>query len=175
MNNANIIWSEAKQQRLFEEITGYWRADIWNLAQCPDFEPGKTAGKKLRFTCTSPGLNAEIKYACSQKIKNKEWSRASFGDLSFRIHRLIKWLNGLKPTPRSLIEHSLRSLEMSFRSHLVAEGKFHLITVTWLDKSQRPRHFSHDGQYITVLRQLYALIEEYYDDRPEYEKDVWDL
>jgi hypothetical protein len=41
MNSANIIWSEAKQQRLFKAITGYWQANIWNLAQCPDSEPGK--------------------------------------------------------------------------------------------------------------------------------------
>jgi integrase len=175
MNNANITWSEAKQQRLFEEITGYWQTNIWNLAQCPDFEPGKAPKRTLRFTCASLALNAEIKYACSQKIKNKEWSQTSILDLSFRIHRLIKWLNELKPAPRSLIEYSLQSLEMSFRSHLIAEGKVHLTTTTWLDKSQTPRHFRYDNQYITVLRQLYTLVEEYYDDRPEYEKDVWDL
>jgi integrase len=175
MNNASIVWSEAKQQRLFEEITGYWQADTCEIAQCPDFEHGTAVKRTLRFTCISPALNAEIKYACSQKIKNKEWSRTSILDLSFRIHRLIKWLNGLKPMPRSLIEHSLQSLEMSFRSYLAEAGKFHLTTVTWLDRSQRLRHFSYDSQYITVLRQLYALIEDYYDDRPVYEKDIWDL
>jgi hypothetical protein len=44
-----------------------------------------------------------------------------------------------------------------------------------MDREQHPRVTSRDSHYISTLRQLYSILESAYDERPEHEKDVWNL
>src|SRR5271157_2258880 len=44
-----------------------------------------------------------------------------------------------------------------------------------MDREQQPCVSSRDSQYISTLRQVYLILRSAYDDRPEHEKDVWNL
>ncbi len=65
--------------------------------------------------------------------------------------------------------------ELAFRSYLVEtghlrhkRGKRLLSTQTYGEKRE-------EDFRILLLRQLYTIIRDAYDDRPEVEKDVWDM
>jgi len=44
-----------------------------------------------------------------------------------------------------------------------------------MDGEQRPRVTPRDSAYVGTLRQVHSILKSVYDDRPEHEKDVWDL
>jgi integrase len=52
---------------------------------------------------------------------------------------------------------------------------YHLGTTSRMNREQHPCVTARDSHYISTLRQLYSILESAYDDRPEHEKDVWDL
>jgi integrase len=70
---------------------------------------------------------------------------------------------------------SLASWELSYRSYLVEKGKWKPSVSTRLNKSQQVRSYDGQSNHIIVLRQIYKVIQEAYDERSEYEKDIWDL
>ena len=44
-----------------------------------------------------------------------------------------------------------------------------------MDGDQQPSVTPRDSAYISTLRQTYLLLSDAYDERPEQEKDIWDL
>jgi len=68
-----ISWSETKRQRLVDQLTGFWAQDEWNIAECPLIDEAMRSSESFRpdvfrFTCLSPSLNVELKYACWRKF-----------------------------------------------------------------------------------------------------------
>lgn len=48
-------------------------------------------------------------------------------------------------------------------------------TTCRMDGDQKSRVTPRDSAYISTLRQAYLLLSDAYDERPEQEKDIWDL
>lgn len=173
MASQAVQWSERKNGDLRNQLIGFWSDDVWNMNKCPLVPEGTTGLDRIRFTCKSQFLNSELKYACWQKLIRGEWGPQSHRHAPL-IHRLIRWLNGTGDHVQSLVEHRLGNLELSFHTYL-KENKYVVGEVRpKLSASQQMRHYQLYGG-LTVLRQLYHVIEEAYDRRPEYEKDIWDL
>jgi len=62
-------WSVEKQQRLAAQLTGYWGADVWKIADCPLVKAERMLRKypnaAIDFSLLSPGLRRELKYVCA--------------------------------------------------------------------------------------------------------------
>src|SRR5260370_36680039 len=97
---------EAKQHSIRTQLVGYRAQDEWILKNCPPLV-GKTEPRAgtLRFACTSPALNIELKYVFWQKFTNGTWSTRSWS-LTTNLNRLVSWLNHVSPADRSLLEES---------------------------------------------------------------------
>lgn len=168
------MWKRAKQQRLLAELRGFWSEDTWDMRHSP-VRTGLTPLARQRylyFECKSQSINGEIKYACWKKFSEGSWRTTS---VTTMVHRLIKWLNTLNPPPGSLMSRSFESWREEYRNYLKSRGMYSQGTTTRVDGQQRQRVTPRDSAYIGTLRQVFLILEKAYDDRPEYEKDVWDL
>jgi len=168
------IWKRAKQQRLLAELRGFWSEDIWDMRNSP-VRTGLTPVARQRylyFECKSKTINNELKYACWKKFSEGSWRTTSETTM---VHRLIKWLNTLNPPPASFMNRSFESWRAEYTSYLKSCGMYNQGTTMHMDGLQRARVTPRDSAYIGTLRQVFLVLERAYDDRPEHEKDVWDL
>ena len=168
------IWKRAKQQRLLAELRGFWSGDIWDMRNSP-VRTGLTPVARRRylyFECKSKTINNELKYACWKKFSEGSWRTTSETTM---VHRLIKWLNTLNPPPASFMNRSFESWRAEYTSYLKSCGMYNQGTTMHMDGLQRARVTPRDSAYIGTLRQVFLVLERAYDDRPEHEKDVWDL
>src|ERR1700687_4647549 len=62
-----------------------------------------------------------------------------------------------------------------YTTYLKHRGMYRQGTTFRMDREQRPCVTSRDSHYISTLRQVHSILENAYDDRPEHEKDVWNL
>ncbi|HNG95648.1 MAG TPA: tyrosine-type recombinase/integrase, partial [Acidobacteriota bacterium] len=64
---------------------------------------------------------------------------------------------------------------LSYRSYLTQKGVAHCLEVTRFSTNGKVRQGKHEKRVVTDFRKLYDVLATYYDDRVEYEKDIWDL
>jgi hypothetical protein len=67
MDNEPVRWSAEKQQRLADQLTGFWAEDTWLFTS----KQGKTC--QMRFPLAVPALRAEVKYALWTKFESGRW------------------------------------------------------------------------------------------------------
>jgi integrase len=177
MEALRIQWSAFKHQALENQVTGFWANNKWNIDDCPLYHEiaEKYRSKNVYFGCTHPSINAEIKYACKQKLENKEWSVSTFWTQGTRINKIIQWANSSIKNENSLVDRDLDYWVLSLRSYLLYAKQLREYTSDKLGKDQELRVVLVQDPTIIFLRQIYKVIADFYDDREEYEKDIWDL
>jgi len=173
MSRQSAKWNHAKQHRLLAQLKGFWAEDVWDMQSCPVQGLSLKANqRRLRLECKSRTINGELKYAFWKKFAEGQWT--STQELT-RVHLLVRWLNGLKHLPVSLMERDLESWKRSYTAYLRRCGMYRMGTTHRMDSRQQPRVTPRDSAYISTLRQAYLVLSDAYDDRPEQEKDIWDL
>lgn len=175
-----IEWSKEKGKLLALQLQGYWAKDVWDAKECPLGEPTnfKYKSRYLEFTCAFPSINTEVKYACWQKLEREEWSVNNLWFNGTAIRRLNQWLTDVAFGNSSLIGKSLEQWLLSLRTYIISNPDWPqkaYLSTPHLDRSQSLRQYQAQHPYITVFRQIYLIVEEAYDERSEYEKDIWDI
>jgi integrase/recombinase XerD len=173
MSRRTAHWNPAKQRRLLAQLQGFWGDDLWDMHRSPveGLSP-KSSQRRLRFGCKSSTINGELKYVFRKKFVEGQWR--STQELT-RVHLMVKWLNSLNRLPGSFMEHDLEWWRRSYTSYLKKRGMYRMGTTRRMDGDQQPRVTPRDSAYISTLRQAYLLLSDAYDERPEQEKDIWDL
>ena len=173
MSRRTAQWNPAKQRRLLAQLKGFWADDNWDMRSCPveGLSPNSKQ-RRLRFACKSPTINGELKYVFRKKFVEGQWT--STQELT-KIHLLVKWLNSLKSLPVSFMERDLEWWRRSYTAYLKRHGMYRMGTTCRMDGDQQPRVTPRDSAYISTLRQAYLLLGDAYDQRPEQQKDIWDL
>jgi integrase len=166
--------SRERQQYLLGQLSGFWKEDIWDMRTSPlqTRLSEKTKQRRLRFGCKSATINGELKYACRKKFSDGDWRNTQ--ELG-RVHCMVKWLNSLDPLPASLTSRPFAEWRGLYTTYLKQRGMYRQGTTFRMDREQQPCVSSRDSQYISTLRQVYLILIRAYDDRPEHEKDVWNL
>lgn len=173
MSALDAEWSRAKQHKLQAQLAGFWAEDAWDMKGCPTPEiKGSTKNRWIHFNCRSASLNFELKYACWQKFARQEWTTRGRTN---SIHSLIRWLNALRPRQRSFMTWSLAAWEKSYRADLKKRGLQADYSHAHVNANWELRITRHNGEGVSTLREIYAVLEEAYDVRAEEEKDIWNL
>ena len=177
MGDQEVVWSREQRCHLQGCLNDFWSQDVWSLSRCPLVRAATSGLRKFRFTCVSAGLKTELKYACWQKFERGDWAltASTTGKYANRVHHLIKWLSTTAPTTQSLLERDSKEWERSFQSYLVSLGKWQEWETTRLNRLQEPYQVIHKDCRLSTLRQIYLLVQDAYDRRDFYERDVWDL
>ena len=177
MEALQVQWSNSKQQDLESRLMGFWADDEWHIEDCPlrtEKTPVSTV-KVIQFGCRWRSLNTELKYACWQKVEKKDWSIKTLWQSSTAIRRIADWLSSVSFHTSSLAERSLANWELSLGSYLLEMGYWKNRSAHRLDHSHTLKEYRLINPEITVFRQIYKTIQDTYDERPEYEKEIWDL
>ncbi len=177
VNAASLKLSKSKQKELESLLVGYWAQDTWKFGECPVQDGCKdySYDRAIKFTCSSSTLNSELKYGCWQKLERGDWKTNTLWGKVGNIRDICNWINQSSMNIGSFVERDLATLEISFRSYLVEIGSFRFYKGINLDKEQKIREYVHDGDQINTLRQVYKVIQEFSDDRDEYDRDIWDI
>jgi len=179
MSREQIVWSEEKLQHFREHLTGFWAQDAWNMAECPLVNEHMHRPKGgyvdvYRFSCLSSTINTELKYACWYCFSQGLWTSLVYGRAA-RLHRIIDWLNQTAPRAGSLLERSREKSQVSLRSYLSEHGRWHPHKITKLRASHETYQIVQDDMCIYLFNRIYDIIASVYDDREEYDKDIWDV
>jgi integrase/recombinase XerD len=170
MDSEPIWWSAEKQQHLADQLTGFWAEDTWLFTS----KQGEIY--QMSFPLPAPALQAEIKYALCTKFESGRWK--TNGNLSSMCHdvkAILQWLHQLPLIPGSLMQKPFDHWAMSLRSYLVQTGQYRRVKSKYLLASQTYVEQWVEDKCICLLRQIYAIVADAYDDREETEKDVWKL
>jgi len=169
-----IHWSAEKLNYLHRQLVGPWASDIWQFNSLT--KPGTF--RYLRFAVAMSSLKIELKFAVwkkfdsGQRMANKENQ-----DLWTNLNVIIRWLNSFTPPIQSLMEKDIEPWVLLFRSHLAQFGQIRYRMGKILLASQEYSEYRKEDERILLLRQLYSSIRDAYEysDRPETEKDCWDM
>ncbi|NEU75462.1 hypothetical protein PI95_023610 [Hassallia byssoidea VB512170] len=107
MEALKIHWSLDKHQALEADLKGFWANDEWDITKCPLFGQQKrvSSNRYINFGCNSPTINAELKYACWQKLIKQEWSINTLWIHKRKIKNIVEWLNSVTNKGISLLEN----------------------------------------------------------------------
>lgn len=169
----SAVWSAQRQGELINQLTGFWAQDEWDMQECPLLETA-TVRYRIRFICRFTPINHELKYAVWHKFQRGEWA-PQYASRAHQLQVLMEWLNTSAICTKSLVEQDLAKLLVSFRTYLTTKGIAQKLVDKRLDGSQTVRVYPKDDPTLSILRQLYRIIEDVYDLREEYEKSVWDV
>jgi len=175
MSKASLSWTKEKQQSLCDQLIDFWSQNEWDMSRSSLSQSPLKRPVIFRFKCQAENINTELKYACWQRLINGDWRLTSGSHITHQINRLTRWLNEVALATQSLLEKSVDQWELSLRTYLVENGMYHSRTKVWLDRTQTLRKVQADDRALEVFRVIYQLIANAYDNRSEYEKDVWDL
>ncbi|WP_255398078.1 tyrosine-type recombinase/integrase [Sulfobacillus sp. hq2] len=92
-----------------------------------------------------------------------------------QLQVLMDWLNTSAICTTSLVEQDVAKHLVSFRTYLTTKGIAQKLVEKRLDGSQTVRVYHKDDPTLSILRQLYRILEDAYDGREEYEKSVWNV
>src|SRR6266567_3224061 len=172
INKEPVQWSGEKQKSLQDQLVGRWAEDNWLFTPS---DPTRSP-RYLRFTLGSPSLKTEVKYAIWKKFDTDRCKINSCQDaLIAGLTLLIEWLNHYSPPVQSFMEKTLKEWELSFRDYLEQSGCFKLRKARVLRANQEYVEYSCEDRRINLLRQIFATTREAYDERPEIEREIWDL
>lgn len=166
-----VRWTPDQQQALQQRLVGEWAHDTWTF-------PPKPPSRALSFcfTCSSPTIRSELKYALWCKFDSGDWQRELNDEgLVNSVKHLNEWLSLVASGMHSLLERPLEEWELSLRSYLVERQLYNNNILRRLSASQTYREYAVEDRRVYLLRQIYAWPQRAYDERPETEKDIWDL
>jgi integrase len=169
MNAEPIQWSEEKLVRLQEKLVGSWAEDTWELK-------GWKCVRYLRFSLSSPSLKAELKYAVWYKFHSGQWNvKNDQSHFCTDFNVLVRWFNHVAPATPSLLEKNLEYWIWSLRSYLAENNELVHRHFKGIRKGRGHVEYELEDLRLLLLRQLYKIIADAYDDREETDKDVWDM
>ena len=170
MDSESIWWSAEKQRLLADQLTDFWAEDTWLFTS----KQGKTY--QMSFPLSAPALQAEIKYALHAKFESGRWkTNGNLSPMCQDVKAILQWLNQLSLIPSTFLQKPLDHWEMSLRSYLVQTGHYRRGTGRELRADQTYVERWEEDSRIRLLRQIYTIVAQAYDDREETEKDVWDM
>ncbi len=176
-----LEWSQERFNEIKNQLKGYWEKDIWSPHDNPFKDENKDNNKNgsyLRFEGCPETIKAEIQFACYQMIINKHWSVDTLHYNASKINIICQWLQVEHSQSTSIVVNSLDKWLLSLRTYLIKIKKYsgkRLNIRGHVNKNGEKQSYIAEHDCIYKFTQIYNYIFDCYDNRDEYEKDIWDL
>jgi len=174
MSSEPVSWSEEKSKQLQGQLSGAWAEDTWYLK---DKRKGNVYEHPFHFNeFPTTSLAVEFKYALWIQFESGHRNANADQKHVYQCLKHVKdWLNHVAPSTRSLLEKDLEEWVWSLRTYLVEHGPYRKKRSKRLTAKQEYVENNGDDPRIYFFRSIYCHISDAYDDRPETEKDLWDM
>jgi len=159
----------AKRQEIEETLTGYWEKDRWDITD-PIFDEFRSErrttlpNKTIDFSRLQPGIREEVKFFFVRRIREHTMRLHTAVNYGACFARLADFLERAYPRIISFTGLEIERVMTRWRSYLVEQG---------VSVNKKGRLSS--THYETLLQQVYQFMLNFYDDREEFEKNVWDV
>ncbi|WP_255292130.1 tyrosine-type recombinase/integrase [Bacillus pseudomycoides] len=166
------INSNKKRSKIISDLEGYWALDEWNAETFP-IKDRKGKIRKNRqsvdFTkISNDSIKLEIKYYSFYSLTNEIWLLSSFIESHFnKMYFLSKFLIEKHPRITSIIDIPYNKLLDEYKIYLTQNNKSL--------KQSHPRGGEYISPYLGVFKNMYDFLSKYYDERPEHQKDKWNV
>lgn len=164
-----ISLSQPKSLTIQNRLGGYWRKDEWDLYDTafdgfPQIEKHrvKCLNKRISFDMFSGPIKDEVKYFCIDRLEQEVVGiptifynyQQGFGHLSHFIETRYSGIRGISEIP-------IKKAVIELRAYLAEQNA--------LPKKNKYTSFA-----IIFFKRLYDFYNALYDERDEFEKDIWD-
>ena len=164
----SILKAPTKLDQMHAVLTGYWENDRWDVYDpCFDgirFATWNRNARAIDFARLGPGIRDEFKFYFAFRLQQRTMRLRTAIGHGTMLNKLAAFLNRFYPHATSLIDIDYDRLLMQWRSYLIDQGHF-------VDKQGRLIN----EKYETLVKQCYQFLQTFFDDRDEFEKDVWDV
>ncbi|PHJ38283.1 hypothetical protein P378_10650 [Desulforamulus profundi] len=157
-----------KWREIEETLTGYWEKDRWDITDpiFDEFRPERWTlpNKIIDFSRLQPGIKEEVKFFFIHRLREYTLRLQTAVSYGTCFARLADFLKQVYPGIGSFTDFKIEIVMTRWRSYLVEQG---------VSVNKKGRLSS--TQYETLLQQVYQFMLNFYDDREEFEKNVWDV
>lgn len=179
MSLSKSYQTNSTQIDLFSQLPSSWANNVWDREKCPitlERREWKKIARYLKFTCLSDSINTELKFVLWSRVQSKELRPSTLWTEKYNlVNWVCDWINETAPKTVSLMDKSLEYWQMSLRSYISERGKLHEPVKQRVNAKGELRFGKQLDKRICFIRALYRDLEDAYDNRPEFEKDVWNL
>ena len=168
-----IAWSANKFQEMKSTLTGYWSQDIWEGKDNP-FK-SKDRGSLILDFCNHPLIvKTELKFVLYTKMINHQWSWQTV-HVNGCLKNIIDFFGEEQflDKDKSIIEYTIDYWVAKLTDYFHKQGKLYSTTSHSCNKYGEPQFYKGKDQKIYILNHIYKFLQDFYDTRNEYEKDIW--
>lgn len=185
MTRSNRIFIGPKEHHFLEmekTLTGYWAKPLWNVKECPLLtDEWKRTGRTLYWeSFQNEFIKTEMKYYLAQKLLLGQLTLSTVYELNgYVIHKFGDFINNYFPHLKTIIDIPKYKLEMNWRTYLQSQNVQTLRTLkAWVRVKQnenRDAEYTSRSGTMTFISKFYDFYLDFYDERDEFEKDIWDV
>ncbi|BAF60092.1 hypothetical protein PTH_2659 [Pelotomaculum thermopropionicum SI] len=158
----------AKLQEIEETLSGYWEKDRWVITDpiFDEFRPERwtLTNKTIDFSRLQPGIKGEVKFFFVHRLQEHTLRLKTAVVYGVCFARLAEFLERAYPRIKSFTDLEIEKAMIRWRSYLIEQGF----------KINKDSRLS-SNEYETLLQQVYQFMVNFYDEREEFEKNVWDV
>lgn len=162
LNKANEQKAIAlRYEQVLQELSGYWKNDRWDALDCPLYKKGtKTKNQSIKFqTALNPGIGNEFKYYFFRRLTNSELNMGTVWGSSSAINKLQDFISRFYSDIDSILDIPYGKFSIHYKTYLLEHGKGGLTV----------------KGYLQLYNRIYSFFLDWYDQRKETEKDIWDV
>ncbi|KGR86235.1 MULTISPECIES: hypothetical protein [Ureibacillus] len=148
-------------EKVMQELSGYWKNDQWDPLDCPLYKKGaKIKKQSIKFKDTlNPRIKNELKYYFFKRLTNSEINMVTVWSNSSAINRLQDFILRFYSDIGSILDIPYEKFSIHYKTYLLEHGK---------------SNFTVKG-YLQLYNRIYSFFLDWYDQRQETEKDIWDV
>ncbi|PGS46044.1 recombinase XerD [Bacillus sp. AFS041924] len=153
--------STLRYNQIEKELQGYWKDDFWDPLECPLYT--KKTNIKNEFIKFNTTLNTritnEFKYYFFTRLTEMVLKMETVWRKSTALNRLQKFISIFYSDINSILDISYEKFLFHYKSYLFEEGCSHLTV----------------KGYVQLYNRIYSFYHDWYDERNETEKDIWNV
>lgn len=127
---------------------------------------------KLHFKCNNKNINRELKYYAYYKVFSEEWKLNTLFRKNADFKRVAIFLDNNYPYLSSILKIDLNKAELKWINFLEERN---IKTTTKRYMKIHDKNYIVKTQSVHLLNNIYDCLMESFDQRTEWEKDIWDI
>jgi len=150
-----------RYQQIEEELSGYWNNNRWDPLECPLYTKETKINKQIiKFNDTlNSRIANEFKYYFFRCLTDSILKMETVWRRSSALNRLQGFILKFYSDINSILDISNERFLLHYKTHLFEQG-YNKLTVR---------------DYVQLYNRIYAFFLDWYDERSETEKDIWNV
>lgn len=149
-----------------------WKSDFFKEIEQLSNQKLTRCKESLYFKCNNNNINKEIKYFSYYKIFSEEWKLNTLFRQNSNFKRLSNFIDSKYPNMESILKMDIKKAELKWINFLENSG---IKTTQKRFSKPRNKYYIVKLQIVHLLENIYDCLKKNFDERLEWEKDIWDI